>query len=89
MLKLLGGPANFADYDRADNRITGETRVPYVLIRPGELKKKPGNGKYRVYQGEGTYPQPIAKEDLAAFLLDATTDDTWNGKGGCQISGQK
>lgn len=89
MLQMIGGRASFADYERADARISHETNVPYVLIRPAALKEKPGNGKYRVFQGNGTFTRPIAKEDVAEFLLDATESDQWNGTGGFQLAGCK
>ena len=89
MLQMIGGRAGFADYERADARISSEMNVPYVLIRPAALKEKPGNGKYRVFQGDGTFARPITKEDLAAFLLDATESDRWDGTGGFQLAGCK
>lgn len=87
MLQMIGGRASFADYERADARISHETNVPYVLIRPSALKEKPGNGKYLVSQGDGTFARPIAKEDVAGFLTDAMQNDQWNGAGGYQIAG--
>lgn len=89
MLQMIGGRAGFADYERADARISSEMNVPYVLIRPAALKEKPGNGKYRVFQGDGTFARPITKEDVAAFLLDATESDRWDGTGGFQLAGCK
>lgn len=87
MLQMIGGRASFADYERADARISSEMNVPYVLVRPAALKEKPGNGNYRVFQGDGTFARPIAKEDVAAFLMDATESDQWNGTGGFQLAG--
>ena len=89
MLQMIGGRASFADYERADARISHETNVPYVLIRPAALKEKPGNGKYRVFQGDGTFARPIAKEDVATFLFDALESDKWDGTGGFQLAGRK
>jgi putative NADH-flavin reductase len=89
MLQMIGGRASFADYERADARISHETNVLYVLIRPSALKEKPGNGKYRVFRGDGTFARPIAKEDVAAFLFDALESDQWDGKGGVQLAGCK
>ena len=89
MLQMIGGRASFADYERADARISHETNVPYVLIRPAALKEKPGNGKYRVFQGDGTFARPIAKEDVATFLFDALESDQWDGTGGFQLAGCK
>ena len=89
LLRLINDRAGFTDYERADARIARETRVPYVLIRPAALKEKPGNGKYRVFQGDGTFARPMAKEDVAAFLFDALESDQWDGKGGFQLAGRK
>ena len=89
MLQLIGGRRSFADYERADARISSQGEVPYVLVRPAALKEKPGNRKYRVFQGDGTFARPIAKEDVATFLFDALEIDEWNCKGGFQLSGEK
>jgi putative NADH-flavin reductase len=89
LLRLINGRAGFADYERADARIAREANVPYVLIRPAALKEKPGNGKYRVFHGDGTFARPMAKEDVAAFLFDAVGSDQWDGKGGFQLAGCK
>ena len=89
LLKIFAGRASIADYDRADARISGETKVPYVLVRPSALQEKPGNGKYRVFQGDGTFARPMAKEDVAQFLLDAVSSDQWDGQGGFQLAGKK
>ena len=78
-----------ADYERADARIEREANGPYVLIRPAALKEKPGNGKYRVFQGDGTFARPMAKEDVAAFLFDAVESEKWDGRGGFQLAGCK
>jgi len=89
LLRLINGRAAFSDYERADARIAQETRVPYVLIRPSALQEKPGNGKYRTFKGDGTFARPMAKEDVAVFLLDAVVHDQWDGKGGFQLAGCK
>ena len=89
LLRLINGRAAFEDYERADARIVREMRVPYVLIRPAALKDKPGNGKYRVFQGDGTFARPMAKEDVATFLFDALECGEWDGKGGFQLAGAK
>jgi hypothetical protein len=56
---------------------------------PRRLKEKPGNGKYRVFQGDGTFARPMAKEDVAAFLFDAVESEKWDGRGGFQLAGCK
>ena len=89
MLQMIGGRSSFADYERADARISREEKVPYVLVRPAALKEKPGNGKYRVFQGDGTFARPMAKEDVAEFLFDAISSNQWDGRGGLQLAGMK
>ena len=89
MLQMIGGRSSFADYERADARISREEKVPYVLVRPAALKEKPGNGKYRVFRGDGTFARPITKEDVAEFLLDAISSNQWDGLGGLQLAGMK
>ena len=89
MLQLIGGRSSFADYERADSRISLEGKVPYVLVRPAALKEKSGNGKYRVFQGDGTFARPITKQDVAEFLLDAISSNQWDGCGGLQLAGMK
>jgi hypothetical protein len=89
LLRLINGRAVFADYERADARVAREGNVPYVLIRPAALKEKPGNGKYRVFQGDGTFARPMTKEAVAAFFFDAVGSDQWDGKGGFQLAGWK
>lgn len=89
ILMLINGGKSWSDYERADNRIAGEQTVPYVLVRPAALNEKPGNGKYRTFKGNGTFTRPMAKEDVAAFLLDAVTSDQWDNNGGIQLAGSK
>ena len=89
MLKMIGGRSSFADYERADNRISREKNIPYVLVRPAALKDKPGNWKYRVFHGDGTFARPVAKEDVAEFLIDAISINDWDGQGGIQLAGLK
>ena len=89
ILAMINGRKAWSDYQRADARISGEQTVPYVLIRPAALNDKPGNGSYRVFQSDGTFARPMAKEDVAAFLLDAVASNQWDGKGGFQLAGMK
>ena len=89
ILTMIGGRAGMADYERADARITSERIVPYMLVRPGALREIPGNGKYRVFKGGGTFARPIAKQDVAQFLFDAISDTQWDGDRGVQLAGAK
>lgn len=89
MLQIIGRRSSFADYELADARISREEKLPYVLVRPAALKEKPGNGKYRVFRGDGTFARPITKEDVAEFLLDAISSNQWDGLGGLQLARMK
>lgn len=89
ILALIGGRASFNDYHAAHDRIAAETKVPFVLVRPSALKESPGNGKYRTFTTNGTFARPMAKEDVAQFLLDATTSSEWDGGKGINLAGVK
>mgnify|MGYP006435110905 FL=1 len=88
LLALINGRASWGDYEKADSRVRSETNVPCVLIRPSALRNKPGTGNYSATNGKiGLFAKPIPRSDLARFLLDAATDDQWDGTGGVQLSG--
>jgi len=89
MLMLIGGRAGFQDYDRADSRVRNEPTVPYVLVRPAALTDKPGTGKYKISETDGTFARPIPRADVATFLVDAVKDKQWDRKTGIQLSGKK
>lgn len=84
---LMGGGKVFDDYDKADRLISKETIVPYVLVLPTGLTNEPGTGKYTVYKSGGTFAKRIPRADLAQFLFDATSQNTWDGQGGVQLGG--
>ncbi len=67
MLQMIGGRSSFADYERADARISREGEVPYVLVRPAALKEKPGNGKYRVFMAMAHSHGPLRKKMSPRF----------------------
>ena len=88
MMQLIGGKSGFADYEAADLRIRTETEVPITLVRPYGLTDRDGKG---TYNATATVPVtlalPIARIDLAKFILDATTDPQWDGSKGVQLTG--
>ena len=60
-----------------------ESRLDWVIIRPTRLTDGPATGQYRL--GEhlpfSTFSLPhISRADVAAFLLDQLTDNTYLGK---------
>ena len=89
ILRIIGrDPAGFADYEAADLRIRDEKTVPVTLVRPYALTDKPGTGRYRATTKSPIhFAKPIARADVARFLLDATTDPRWDGPEGVQITG--
>jgi putative NADH-flavin reductase len=88
MMELIGGKSGFADYEAADLRIRTETDVPVTLVRPYGLTDKDGKGTYKATtKVPVTFALPIARADLAKFLLDATTDPQWDGPKGVQLTG--
>ncbi len=86
---LMGGKKTFRDYNQADILISSEAEVPYVLVRPTGFTDKPGTGKYTVFRSGGTFAKLIPRADVAQFLFDATTTNTWDGPGGVQLGGYK
>ena len=88
VLGPIGGKASWADYEAADLRIRDEKEVPFVLLRPYGMNDKPGKGTYKISNKSSvTFALPIPKADVAKFLLDATTDNQWDGPAGVQLTG--
>lgn len=86
---IIGGRKTFADYDKADNLISKEDTVPYVLVRPTGFTNDPGTGKYTVFKSGGTFAKLIPRADVAKFLFDATITNNWDGPGGVQLGGYR
>lgn len=90
VVTLIVGRASFADYERADDRVRSETAVRCTLVRPTALNDRPGTGKYKATGGKmGLLARPLSNSDLATFLVEAVSDDRWDGTGGVQICGTK
>lgn len=90
MLTLIGGKASFADYEKADKRISEEKSVPFVLVRPYALTDMEGKGRYYVTKNQkGTFLKSISRADVANFMLDAVTDSQWDGSPGVLLGGAK
>ena len=88
MLTPIGGKSSFDDYEKADKRISEEKSVPFVLVRPYALTDKEGRGKYYVTKKQnGTFLKSISRADVAKFMLDAVTDDQWDGSPGVLLGG--
>lgn len=87
MLQMFNGRAGFADYERADARVVGETRVPVAVIRPYALNDKQPTGTCKVLGGTAHIAKPIPRPDVAKFFLDCVEDTRWDGPGGVNIGG--
>ena len=88
ILTLIGGKSSFDYYEKADKRISEEKSVPFVLVRPYALTDKEGRGKYYVTKKQnGTFLKSISRADVAKFMLDAVTDDQWDGSPGVLLGG--
>ena len=88
MLILIGGKTSFADYEKADKRISDEKSGPFVLVRPYALTDKEGKGKYFVTKKQnGTFLKSISRADVAKYMLDAVTDPQWDGSPGVLLGG--
>ena len=89
VLELMGrDKAGTADYETADQRLRTETTVPVTIVRPYALNDKPPKGTYNATTKSPMHlAKPITRADVAAFLLDATTNPQWDGPTGVQLSG--
>ncbi len=89
LLELVGrDKASTADYETADQRLRSETTVPVTIVRPYALNDKPPKGTYNATtKSPMHFAKPIARADVAAFLLDTTTNPKWDGLTGVQLSG--
>ncbi len=89
LLELVGrDKASTADYETADQRLRAETTVPVAIVRPYALNDKAPKGTYNATtKSPMHFAKPIARADVAAFLLKATTTSKWDGPSGVQISG--
>ena len=90
MLSLFIGRAGFNDYELADERARHEMTVPYMLVRPSGLKNDPEKGDYEVrLEQEGTFMKPIARGDLANFLIRCIEDTQYDGLPGILLGGAR
>ena len=73
-------PFYFWDKIRQEELIRASDR-DWILVRPGLLKNGPARGTYRYGLDAGNYfwPFPIARADVAAFMLKQLSDDTYLG----------
>jgi uncharacterized protein YbjT (DUF2867 family) len=72
----------FYFWDKArQERLIAASKVPWVIVRPGTLTNGAARGKYRHGRDMGSFlwPRPIARADVADFMLQQLTEDTYLG----------
>jgi uncharacterized protein YbjT (DUF2867 family) len=72
----------FYYWDKArQERVIAESRVPWVIVRPAALQNRARRGVRRHGPGVGSLllTRAIPRADVAAFMLDQLTDDTYLG----------
>lgn len=72
MLTIL--KASYEDMELQEQAVR-ESGLDWIVVRPGGLTDKPATGDYKV--GFSVKAGQVARADVAAFLLQRTTDDTY------------
>lgn len=67
----------YADKNRQEAIITN-SGLDWTIVRPSILNNKPGLGAMRAFTDLGDFNGgSIARQDVAKFVLDQATSDTW------------
>ena len=69
----------YADKDLQEQAVR-ESGLDYTIVRPTRLTMGPGTGRYTARVGRGPVPSPIARADVARFILDALRTREYVGK---------
>jgi uncharacterized protein YbjT (DUF2867 family) len=70
----------YADKDRQE-AIIRESGLDWTIVRPAVLNDRPARGSVRALTDlSGFQGGRIAREDVAAFILDELDDVRWRGK---------
>lgn len=69
----------YADKDLQEQAVR-ESGLDYTIVRPTRLTMGPGTGRYTARVGSGPVPSPIARADVAQFILDALRTREYVGK---------
>ena len=71
-------PAYFWDKTRQE-RLIAESRLEWIIVRPGSLTNGARRGSYRHGAGVGSFlwTVRISRADVADFMLNQLTDDTY------------
>ena len=57
-----------------------ESGLDYTIVRPARLTMAKGAGRYTALVGPGSIPSPVARADVARFILDALRAREYGGK---------
>ena len=81
LLQKIGGKKGFNDFEKAENRVLGEKKIPFVVIRPAGLTDKQGKGKYQIINKSTIFfPKFISRSDVAKFFVDCLANTSFDGK---------
>ena len=69
----------YADKDLQE-QVVRESGLDYTIVRPARLTMAKGTGRYTALVGPGSIPSPIARADVARFILDALGTSEYVGK---------
>ena len=57
-----------------------ESGIDYTIVRPTRFTTSAGSGRYTAIVGPGPVPSPMARADVARFILDAVGTGEYVGK---------
>ncbi len=58
-------------------QVVRDSGLEWVIVRPGGLTDNPAAGSYKVGTGKSVMAGQISRADVAAFVLQQLTDDTY------------
>ena len=66
----------YADHERQEALVKASA-LDWVIARPSRLTNGPARGRYKKETGDARVPASIARADVAHFLVEAASVDTW------------
>jgi putative NADH-flavin reductase len=78
LIPFLLKPA-YEDHERQE-KLVKESSLDWVIARPTRLTDGPAHKRYRKETRPKAVPNSISRADVADFLLEAATVDTWVGQ---------
>jgi uncharacterized protein YbjT (DUF2867 family) len=61
-------------------QVIRESGLDYTIVRPARLTMAKGDGRYTALVGPGSIPSPVARADVARFILNALRAREYVGK---------